>query len=116
MSGIFGQSLVRVRAGQRTTRAGDVVTDWSPDAVTRVVISGLSVQPNTQAEVVNEGGDVRVTGYRVITEPGNVPDVTALDRLEYRGIVHAVSGEVAFWPDPHGMDHLEFTITEWRGA
>lgn len=115
---MFSQSVTVVRAGARTTRAGDVVADWSPDAVTRVLVERVSVQPNFQQETGPDGlvVEVRATGYRVLSEPGRTPDVRGTDRVEYRGVVHAVVGEVAFWPDPHGQDHIEFGIAEWRGA
>ena len=113
---IFNQTLVRIRAGTRTTRGGDVELDWSPAAVTRTLITDVSVQPNFQRE--DEAGQTptRATGYRVISAPGTTPDITALDRLEYRGALHAVSGEVAYWPDPHGRDHIELAMTGWKGA
>ncbi|GAA4680485.1 hypothetical protein [Nocardioides nanhaiensis] len=114
---IFGQSIVRIRAGQRTTRGGDTVEDWSPEAVTRRLIGGVSVQPNFQNEDTDNGGSItRATGYRVLTPPGKAPDIRSTDRIEYRGEVHAVTGEVAYWPDPHGADHIEFTMTAWKGA
>lgn len=112
---IFAQSLVRVRAGTRTTRGGDVIEDWSPDAVTRVVIPRLSIQPSFQREDVTDVRDVRSTGYRVLSEPGTTPDILATDRLEYRG-TNVVVGDVAYWPDPHGHDHIELTMTAWKGA
>ncbi len=114
--GIFGQSIVRIRPGTRTTRGGDTVEDWSTDAATRVLIERLSVQPNFQHEETEDTRDVRATGYRVLSEPGTTPDILATDRLEYRGVVHAVTGEVALWPDPHGADHIELTMTAWKGA
>ncbi|MFT4288170.1 hypothetical protein [Nocardioides sp.] len=113
---IFNQSVVRVRAGTRLTRAGDEVADWSDGAVSRVLIERLSVQPNIQQEAVDGTADTRITGYRVLSEPGTTPDITALDRLEYRGQAHAVTGDVAYWPDPHGDDHIEFLMTAWEGA
>lgn len=114
--GIFGQSVVRIRAGVRTTRGGDIVADWSDDAVTRVLIDRMSVQPNFQREETDAGGITRITGYRLLSAPGTTPDITALDRIEYRGEVHGVVGEVAYWPDPHGHDHIEFVMTAWKGA
>ncbi|MCY4726701.1 hypothetical protein NYO98_10465 [Nocardioides sp. STR2] len=113
---IFGQSVVVIRAGERESRAGDIVADWSPSAVTRRLIEGVSVQPNFQNEDTDAGGITRSTGYRVLTAPGATPDIRSTDRIEYRGEVHVVSGEVAFWPDPHGADHIELTMTAWKGA
>jgi hypothetical protein len=46
----FFDSLTRVRAGTRTDRGGNEVADWSPDAVQRLVVDGLNIQPASQAE------------------------------------------------------------------
>lgn len=114
--GIFGQSVVRIRAGVRTNRAGDQVADWTPAAVDRLAVDRLSVQPSTQVEEVDGVSDVRITGYRVLSEPGTTPDVTGLDRIEYGGHVYAVQGEVALWPDPDGADHIELRMRRVEGS
>lgn len=111
---IFGQAVDRLRPTTRTTRAGDEVEDWANP--TRTPIDRLSVQPNYQNEATDGDRDMRASGYRVLTEPGHVPDIEGTDRIEYRGKVHVVTGEVALWPDPHGLDHVEFTMTEFKGA
>lgn len=115
-AGLFGQSVIRIRPGERVTRGGDVLADWSEGAVTRVLVDQLSVQPNVQTEVVGDSRDVRMTGYRVLSQPGTTPDILSTDRLEYRGVVHVVAGDVAYWPDPNGSDHIEFAMTTWTGA
>ena len=114
--GIFGQSVVRVRAGMRTDRAGDSVEDWSPAAVTKVTVARLSVQPSAQTETNDGVQNVRVTGYRVLSEPGTTPDITGVDRIEFGGRVYAVEGEVALWPDPDGFDHIEFGMRRIEGT
>ncbi len=38
------------------------------------------------------------------------------DRIEYRGDVYEVDGEVAYWPDPQGEDHIEMTIVQYTGG
>lgn len=116
MSGIFGQTIVRVRAGSRTDRGGNTVTDWSDAAVTRVPFDRMSVQPSSQSETTDEVATLRISGYRVLSEPGTTPDITALDRIEYLGHTFAVDGEVALWPDPDGDDHIEFGMRRFGGA
>lgn len=113
---IFRQTIVRVRAGEATDRGGNAVLDWGDDAVSRVLVDRVSVQPSTADESVDALGNVRAARYRVLSKPGTVPDVTALDRIEYDGDVWAVSGDVAYWPGPGGRDHVEFSITRVRGA
>lgn len=116
MSGIFRQTVTRVRAGTRTNRAGDTELDWSEAAISRVEVNRLSVQPSFQREEHATEGNPRITGYRVISRPGNVPDITGLDRIEYAGNVYQVDGDVALWPDPRrGRDHVEFSMSRHRG-
>ncbi len=114
--GVFGQTIVRVRAGERTDRGGNTVADWTPAVVTRTAYDRVSVQPNAQTEQIDGVSTVRITGYRVLSEPGTTPDVTALDRIEYAGDTYAVDGEVAAWPDPDGDDHIEFTMHRVAGS
>jgi len=113
---IFGQTIVRVRAGVRTDRGGNESADWSAAAVTRETFDRVSVQPSSQTETTDQVSTVRISGYRVISEPGTTPDITALDRIEYRGHTFAVEGEVALWPDPDGDDHIELGMRRIGGA
>lgn len=106
--GVFGQSIVIVRPAWVTDRAGNRSEDWT--ATTRYPVDRVSVQPNAQAEEHGTTGSTATTGYRVLTEPGTVPAVTAGDRVEWRDQTFLVDGEVAFWPDPRGLDHIEFRI------
>lgn len=112
---IFNQQITRVRAGQRTTRGGDVVEDWSPDAVDRLPIEAVSVQPRTGTEEVTGDGDQREIPLAVYSEPGTTPDVTDVDRVEYRGVTYEVDGPVRHWPSPLGDDHIELTLRTYRG-
>lgn len=105
---IFNQSIVRVRAGERQDRAGNTLADWSN--VSRETIDRLSVQPSTQQETEDSTSNRQFTAYRVISEPGTVPDITAADRIEYRDKTYRVEGEVAVWPGFEGEDHVEFLI------
>lgn len=114
---MYDQSAVRVRAGTRTARAGDTVPDWSPGAVDRLQIDGLSIQPATQTETTDPTRTSVVTGWHVLSEPGTAPDVTAADRIEWNGITCEVIGEVAAWPDPvdGGTHHVEWTMRRSTG-
>lgn len=118
---IFNQVIVRVRAGVRTDRGGNQVPDWSEDAVTRVRMEQVSVQPggqpNSQGEVVNAERNAVSTGWRVLSEPGVDLDVKATDRIEYDGMTLEVDGEVARWPDPldGGVHHVEFGMSRVTG-
>jgi hypothetical protein len=120
----FFDSLTRVRAGTRTDRGGNAVPDWSDEAVQRLVVDGLNIQPASQTEghSTSSGGpdatrDAVTTGWRVQSDEGNRPDITATDRLEWRGMTLEVQGEVAEWPDPLNgtVHHIEFTMTRATG-
>lgn len=111
---IFTQQITRLRARERTNRAGDTVLDWdSPDTA---VIDRLSVQPASQTEDTSNLGAETQTGYRIISAPGHTPDLRAADRIEFHGQTYEITGEVAYWPDPCGLDHIEARMTRYGGT
>lgn len=112
----FFDSLTRVRAGTRTDRGGNPVADWS-SGVQRLEVGGLNIQPASQTEQTDATRTAVVTGWRVQSDEGARPDITALDRLEWRGMTLEVDGEVAEWPDPltGSVHHIEFTMTRVTG-
>lgn len=116
---IFLQSLVRVRAGRKSSRGNpdDTTLDWAPSVVSRLTVTDLSIQPNTQSEATDETRTSVVTGMRVLSAPGTDPDVTAVDRIEFNGLTYEVDGEVARWPDPFsgGAHHVEFVMRRATG-
>lgn len=114
---MFNQAAVRVRAGSRSDRGGNTIIDWSPGAVTRLTVSGLNIQPTSQAESVDEQRTAIVTGYKVQSAPGTAPDIRAADRIEWGGLLYEVQGEVGRWPQlfsdaPH---HIEFVMARATG-
>jgi hypothetical protein len=120
----FFDSLTRVRAGTHEDRGGNEVPDWSDGAAGRLTIGKLNIQPSTQTEGHNTSSgapdatrDAVITGWRVQSEEGTRPDITALDRLEWQGLTYEVVGEVAEWPDPltGTVHHIEFTMQRATG-
>jgi hypothetical protein len=114
---MFNQSAVRVRAGEKTDRGGNKVPDWSPGAVNRLTVTGLNIQPNSQSEDADEQRDAVITGYRVQSAEGTSPDIKATDRIEWRGHLYEVDGEVAVWPElfTDGVHHIEFVMVRATG-
>jgi head-tail adaptor len=114
---VFWQSGTRIRAGTTTDRAGDNTPDWSPGAVDELEITGLSIQPRTQAESsTSERPALVVSGWLVISEPGSNPDITAADRFRFDGITCEVDGDIARWPDSDGgVHHVEFALKRATG-
>lgn len=113
----FFDSLVRVRAGERTDRGGNTVADWSPAKVDRLTVEQLNIQPASQSEDQDPTRTGVVTGWRVQSAEGTRPDITAADRLEWRGHTYEVDGEVAEWPDPltGAVHHIELTMVRATG-
>ncbi|MEU2789016.1 hypothetical protein [Streptomyces sp. NPDC007100] len=114
---MFFDDFVRVRAGVKTDRGGNQVPDWSAGAVSRLTVTDVNVQPNTQVETADPTRTVVVTGWRVQSAPGTAPDVRAVDRIEWRGLLLEVEGEVAEWSDPTdgSPHHIEFTMQRATG-
>lgn len=113
---IFHDTIVRIRPGIRTTRGGDEVLDYAPGVASRFTVPAVSVQPNTQADTTDSEGTLVTSSIRVITAPGNVPDIVDTDRVEWRGTVYAIAGDVQFWTDPHGQHHVEFQAKTFKGG
>jgi hypothetical protein len=113
----FFDSVVRVRAGTRTDRGGNTVEDWSDGAVSRLTVGQLNIQPTSQVETTDATRTAVVTGWRVQSEEGTAPDITARDRIEWNGMTLLVEGEVAPWSDPlvDGHHHTEFTMVRATG-
>lgn len=114
---MFNQAATRIRAGTRTDRSGNTRPDWSSDAVDRLDVTGLNIQPYSQTEIVDAERDSRITGYRVQSREGSAPDVRALDRIEWRGELYELDGEVAVWPAlfTDAVDHIEFVMVRATG-
>ncbi|MEU3447249.1 hypothetical protein AB0H29_08460 [Streptomyces thermolilacinus] len=116
--GWFDETAVRLRAGRTPTRGNpDGVEDWSPGAVDRLTLTGLNIQPRVQAETTDDDRNAVITGLRVQSDEGVDLDVTARDRIEWRGEVYQVDGDVARWPDPvvGGVHHVEFNLKRVTG-
>lgn len=113
----FDQELVRVRAGTRTDRGGNVVENWAPEAVTRLTLEHISVQPASQVEVTTAERTALVTGWRAQSEPDTNPDVQARDRIEWNGLILQVVGEIARWTDPisGAVHHAEWAMSRTTG-
>lgn len=109
---IFSQSVTVLRPGVKALRGGGTVPDWSDSAVTRHIVTRVSVQPASQLETSTPERSGTVTGWRVYTAPGTDADVRAGDRVVFDGITCDVMGEVARWRDPvsGGIHHVEFVL------
>ena len=105
------QTVTRIRAGTKESR-GSTIPDWAN--VTRLEISGCSVQPSSTS-LSQDGRILGVSeGYTVYLQPGT--DVLAGDRIEYDGNVYTINGEPKPWVSATGrVSHIQLSIERWDG-
>lgn len=115
---LYSDTVTRLRPAEHTTRGGDTVPDWTA-APDRLDIGGVNVQPSPPpTEQAGADRDLTVRRLRVLTDRGVDVDVQATDRIEYRGDLFAVDGDVDRWRDsssPGAVHHVEFTIVRAEG-
>lgn len=113
----FDQQVVRVRPGQKTDRGGNLIDDWSDEAVELLTLAAVSVQASSQAETPDETRTAVVTAWRVQSAPGPYPDVRSTDRIRWNGLICEVIGEIAEWTNPvNGTPHhAEWTMARATG-
>lgn len=97
--GLFpaGETVVRLRAEETVDRYGNTVRDWSN--ADRLEIAGCGVAPRTSTEESDMGREGVIVGVSVYAPPG--ADIGPHDRIEARGTVWEVVGEVADWRNPY---------------
>lgn len=90
-----GETITVLRPGSTTDRYDNVVADWT--APTRTDITGCAVAPRSTSEE-NIGRQAVIIGLTVYTPAG--ADIRPSDRVEVRGDVHEVDGEIGDWRNP----------------
>lgn len=97
-------SITVARAGVTTDRYGNTAEDWSNPATH--VVDGCILQPMSGEETLSLQGN-RVISRWTLDAPADA-DITAADRILYRGEVYTVDGDVGVWDSPtRQLDHLE---------
>ena len=92
-----GETVTRLRAPLVADRYGNLVPDWdNPD---RLDIPDCGVAPRTSDEETEQGRQGVIVGITVYAPPGT--DILPSDRMEVRGEVWEVVGEVADWRSPY---------------
>lgn len=92
-----GETVTRLRAVLVEDRYGNLVPDWSDPG--RLDIPDCAVAPRTSNEDTEQGRQGVVVGIAVYAPTG--ADITPQDRMEVRGEVWEVVGEVADWRSPY---------------
>lgn len=106
------QSITRVRPGSKTIR-GSVVPDWSQDKVSKVTITGCSVQP-AGTGLSQDGRVLGINeGYTAFIPEGS--DVQAGDRIEFDGNTYAINGEPKKWTGAYTRSHIQLNLVRWEG-
>jgi hypothetical protein len=97
---VVGETVTILRAGAPTTdRNGDPV----PGADVRIPVRDCLVAPRLAGDAVGPGRQGVIVGTTVYFPAAT--DVRATDRLEVRGEVHDIEGDVGIWPGaPGGRD------------
>lgn len=113
MSRHFAQTVTRLRAPLVTDRYNNKIRDW-PNAA-RTDVAGVNLQPAASPPDSDEDTvdrQVTVTGWRLYTPPGMDLDLEETDRIEYRGRVLEVVGEVGRWEVAGRVHHVEVFLRE----
>jgi len=92
-----GETVVRLRASLVEDRYGNLVRDW--EQAERLDIPGCGVAPRTSDEETEQGRQGVIVGIAVYAPAGT--DISPHDRMEVRGEVYEVVGEVADWRSPY---------------
>ena len=106
------QSIVRVRPGTTTSR-GSTVPDWSSDKVTKLTISGCSIQP-ASTSLSLDGRVLGINdGWTAYVPEGS--DVKAGDHIEFNGETFEINGEPRVWTGAFTKSHIQLALTRWEG-
>jgi head-tail adaptor len=97
------------RAAVTADRYGDARPDWA-DAARTAVRGWLAREATTE---VRDGREEVISDYILSLPPGT--DVVATDRIEARGGVYEVVGDVEEAPTPVGTHHLILRLRTFRG-
>ena len=101
---IFHDAITIVRPLVTRDRYGSDVLDYT--AGTRILVSGVCVQPRSSTETTTDARDMVTTGWRIYTPAGMDLDVTPTDRIEWAGRTCEVLGDIARWPHPVRPGHV----------
>ena len=106
------QSIVRIRPGTTTSR-GSTVPDWSSDKVTKLTISGCSIQP-ASTSLSQDGRILGIyDGWTAYIPDGS--DVKAGDHIEFEGETYEINGEPRAWTGPMRTSHIQLNLVRWEG-
>ena len=87
--------------------------DWSSDKVTKLTISGCSIQP-ASTSLSQDGRILGIyDGWTAYIPDGS--DVKAGDHIEFNGETYEINGEPRTWTGPMRTSHIQLNLVRWEG-
>lgn len=106
------QQVTRIRPGTTTSR-GSTIPDWSADKVSRLLITGCSVQPS--ATSLTQDGRVLGINEQWTAYLPEGSDVKAGDRIEFDGKLYTINGDPREWTGAFNKSNMQLNLTRWEG-
>ena len=106
------QEITRIRPGTKTSR-GSTIPDWSDTAVSKLVITGCSVQP--AATTLSQDGRVLGISEQLTAYLPEGSDVKAGDRIRFEGDTYTIIGEPKKWKAALNLSNIQLNLTRWEG-
>lgn len=90
------ETVTRLRAATTTDPySGEPVLDWEQPPVELAITTLAPAEPRPSGEPLQDARNQVVSGYTLYLPEGS--DVTRIDRMRVRGVVHDVLGDPADW-------------------
>lgn len=103
-------TVKRIRPGTKTLR-GSTVPDW--DNVDTKDIGGCSMQPATTS-LSTDGRVMGILDEYTLFAPAEA-DIMAGDRVQFRGNVYEIDGDVRPQPAALRLEHIEIRLRSYKG-
>ena len=108
-----GESVTFLRAQTVTDAYGNTVADWSLTP-TSTAVDGVGVEPRPTAEPFQASRNAVTSGFTIYADGRDLSVLVGpADRVEVRGFVDEVDGEVAVWSNPY-TGRLAGTIVQTK--
>lgn len=103
-------TITRIRPGQKESR-GSIIPDWTTS--TTKDIEGCSMQP-ASTSLSQDGRVLGLLDEYTLFLPADA-DIQAGDRVQFKGQVFEIDGEVRVQPAALRLDHIELRLRSHKG-
>lgn len=103
-------TITRIRPGQKESR-GSIIPDWT--TATTKDIEGCSMQP-ASTSLSQDGRVLGLLDEYTLFLPADA-DIQAGDRVQFKGQVFEIDGEVRVQPAALRLDHIELRLRSHKG-